>query len=89
MSLTVRKLVWENTAYIKGTRQVRQSISRCMGVVLTVQVNEHGKYNAVLNNGYARPEAEHNFETLAEAKRYAERVLLAREIQKYFIGKVK
>lgn len=50
-----------------------------------VAVKDGAKWQARLLCGYMqRPEVESNFDTATEAMRYAEHVLLAREIRKFF-----
>lgn len=57
-----------------------------LGAVLSVYPTEHGKYAARINLPNKRPEMETSLDTLDEAKRYAERILLVRELSRYFIG---
>lgn len=54
-----------------------------MGLTLSVFPN-NGKWDARLINQHQRPETETGFETAEEAKKYAEKVLLMREIKKHF-----
>lgn len=55
-----------------------------MGLVLSVYKN-NGKWEARLHNPYRRPEIQQGFDTIHEAKRYAEYTLLTRELKKHFI----
>lgn len=57
--------------------------ARVMGVTLAVYLNNN-KWDARLVNHYQRPEIQSGFNTAQEAMRYAELVLLRRELAKYF-----
>lgn len=57
-----------------------------LGVTLSAYRNEHGKYTARLNSPSKRPEMETSLDTIEEAKRYAEKILLPRELLTYFTG---
>ena len=54
-----------------------------MGLTLSVYKN-NGKWEARLASPQQRPEIQQGFETADEAVRYAERILLVRELKKYF-----
>lgn len=55
----------------------------CMGLVLAAYKN-NGKWEARLANPYQRVEIQQGFGTAKEAMRYAEHILLPRELRKYF-----
>ena len=54
-----------------------------MGLTLSVYKN-NGKWEARLASPHQRPEIQQGFDTADEAVRYAERILLVRELKKYF-----
>ena len=54
-----------------------------MGLTLSVYKN-NGKWEARLASPHQRPEIQQGFDTADEAVRYAEYILLRRELKKYF-----
>jgi len=54
-----------------------------MGLTLSVYKN-NGKWEARLASPYRRPEIQQGFDTTDEAVRYAEHILLGRELKKHF-----
>ena len=76
--IRLKPLVWQNTK--AGV------LSTFMGAGITAFHNAHGKYTACISVPGKRPEMETAFDTLDEAKRYAEFILLPRELSRYFTG---
>lgn len=62
---------------------IHTATAQIMGLTLSVFPN-NGKWDARLSTPHQRPETETGFDTADEAMRYAERVLLGRELKKYF-----
>ena len=54
-----------------------------MGLTLSVYKN-NGKWEARLASPHQRPEIQQGFDTADEAMRYAEHILLGRELKKHF-----
>lgn len=54
-----------------------------MGLILSVYKN-NGKWEARLASPHKRPEIQQGFDTADEAMRYAEHILLGRELKKHF-----
>lgn len=73
--MKLKEIYWE-----KGCDKADTHI---MGITLSVYKN-NGKWDARLSNPYQRPEIETGFDTAEEAMRYAEHILLVRELKKYF-----
>lgn len=73
--MKLKQIYWD-----KG---VDNAFTRVMGVSLSVYKN-NGKWDACLTTLYERPEVATGFDTADEAMRYAEQVLLQRELRKYF-----
>ena len=76
--IRLKPLVWQNTK--DGV------LSTFVGAEITAFHNAHGKYTACISVTGKHPEMETAFDTLDEAKRYAEFILLPRELSHYFIG---
>ena len=76
--IRLKPLVWRNTK--DGV------LSTFVGAEITAFHNAHGKYTACVSVTGKRPEMETAFDTLDEAKPYAEFILLPRELSRYFIG---
>lgn len=73
--MKLKEIYWE-----KGRDKADTHI---MGIALSVYKN-NGKWDARLSSPYQRPEIETGFDTADEAIRYAEHILLRRELKKYF-----
>ena len=54
-----------------------------LGLILSVYKN-NGKWEARLASPHQRPEIQQGFDTADEAMRYAEHILLVRELKKHF-----
>ena len=54
-----------------------------LGLILSVK-KHNGKWEARLASPHQRPEIQQGFDTADEAIRYAEHILLVRELKKYF-----
>ena len=76
--ISLKPLVWQNTK--DGV------LSTFIGAEIMAFRNAHGKYTACISVPGKRPETETAFDSLDEAKRYAEFVLLPRELSRYFVG---
>lgn len=60
--------------------------AQIMGAELTAYPNEHRKYTARISVPNKRPEMETSLDDANEAMRYAENILLPRELSFYFTG---
>ena len=74
--MKLKQLYWDKTDPDKLTTVF-------MGLALSVYKN-NGKWEARLASPQQRPEIQQGFDTADEAVRYAERILLVRELKKYF-----
>lgn len=64
-------------------KDVDKATATVMGVTLSVFKN-NGKWDARLTTPQQRPETEIGFSSADEAMRYAEHILLVRELKKHF-----
>lgn len=74
--MKLKQIYWDKTDPNKLTTVF-------MGLTLSVYKN-NGKWDARLSSPHQRPEIETGFDTADEAVRYAEHILLVRELKKYF-----
>ena len=74
--MKLKQIYWDKTDPDKLT-------TIFMGLILLVYKN-NGKWGARLASPYQYPETQQGFDTADEAIRYAEHILLVRELKKYF-----
>lgn len=74
--MKLKQIYWDKTDPNKLTTVF-------MGLTLSVYKN-NGKWDARLSSPHQRSEIETGFDTADEAVRYAEHILLVRELKKYF-----
>ena len=74
--MKLKQIYWDKTDPDKLT-------TIFMGLTLSVYKN-NGKWEARLASPHKRPEIQQGFDTADEAMRYAEYVLLVRELKKHF-----
>ena len=74
--MKLKQIYWDKTDPDKLTTVF-------MGLVLSVYKN-NDKWEARLASPHQRPEIQQGFGTADEAMRYAEHILLARELKKHF-----
>ena len=73
--MKLKQLYWDEYDPNRPTAQF-------LGLTLSVYRN-NGKWEARLTTPHQRPEIQQGFSSIEEAMRYAEHVLLARELKKY------
>ena len=74
--MKLKQIYWDKT-------DPNQLSTAFMGLTLSVYKN-NGKWEARLASPHLRPEIQQGFDTADEAVRYAERILLVRELKKHF-----
>lgn len=74
--MKLKQIYWDKTDPDKLTTVF-------MGLTLSVYKN-NGKWEARLASPYQRPEIQQGFDTVDEAVRYTEHILLVRELKKHF-----
>lgn len=74
--MKLKKIYWDKTDPDKLTTVF-------MGLTLSVYKNNY-KWEARLASPHQRPEIQQGFDTADEAMRYAEHILLVRELKKHF-----
>lgn len=74
--MKLKQIYWDKTDPDKLT-------TAFMGLTLSVYKN-NGKWEARLANPHRRPEIQQGFDTVDEAVRYAEHILLTRELKRFF-----